>query len=169
MAIESPEIEAASLHIAVPWYNHIYGVPFLTLYPLLAYAYYVKYDEWIVSEEWTFIYCVALGTTHALSFLFTKWSAAARAWITTRRARSVEEADCIRIIPKQHRGHGDIVPLEKKNGTYTFNYQRDTLYSSSWMCESSVDVDSFCFAPLSGFTACSSTKAIKLSKLRSPS
>ncbi|KAL1689551.1 hypothetical protein GGG16DRAFT_114916 [Schizophyllum commune] len=126
VAIESPEIEAASLHIAVPWYNHIYGVPFLTLYPLLAYAYYVKYDEWIVSEEWTFIYCVALGTTHALSFLFTKWSAAARAWITTRRARSVEEADCIRIIPKQHRGHGDIVPLEKKNGTYTFNYQRDT-------------------------------------------
>ncbi|TRM59042.1 hypothetical protein BD626DRAFT_437524 [Schizophyllum amplum] len=126
VTIESPEIESASLHIAVPWHKHVYAIPFLALYPLLAYAYYVKYDQWIVSEEWTFIFCVALGSSHALSFLVTKWSADARAWITTRRARSVEEADCIRIVPKQHRGHGDIVPLQKKNGKHTFNYQRDT-------------------------------------------
>jgi cation-transporting ATPase 13A1 len=73
------------LHVAIPWYIHLYTLPFLSLYPLLAYAYYVKYDEWLVSEEWTFLACVVLGAGHALSFLVTKWNAGARAWITTKK------------------------------------------------------------------------------------
>lgn len=85
VSVISPEIARASLHIAIPWYTHLYTVPFLSLYPLLAYAYYVKYDQWLVSEEWTFLACVSLGATHALSFLITKWSAGARAWITTKK------------------------------------------------------------------------------------
>ncbi|KAG9309968.1 hypothetical protein JVU11DRAFT_10001 [Chiua virens] len=109
---------------------HIYTLPFLSLYPLLAYAYYVKYDDWIKSEEWTFLACVSLGAGHALSFLITRWSAGAKAWITTRATSSVEEADCIRLIPHQHRGQGEIVPLVKRVPSqpmsYTFNYQRDT-------------------------------------------
>lgn len=118
------------MHVSIPWYYHLYTVPFLSLYPLLAYAYYVKYDQWLVSEEWTFLACVSLGAGHALSFLVTKWSAGARAWVTTRKAQSVQEADCIRIVPHQHRGQGDIVALDKKDvadvKTYTFSYQRDT-------------------------------------------
>ncbi|TFK37047.1 endoplasmic reticulum Ca-transporting P-type ATPase [Crucibulum laeve] len=133
--VDSPEIERASLHIARPWYTHLYTFPFLSLYPLLAYAYYVKYDQWLVSEEWTFLACVSLGAGHALSFLITKWNSGARAMITTRKAHSLREADCIRIVPKQHRGLGDIVPLEKRDSTdvstYTFNYQRDTYTVSS--------------------------------------
>jgi hypothetical protein len=85
VSVISPEIARASLHIAIPWYTHLYTLPFLSLYPLLAYAYYVKYDQWLVSEEWTFLACVSLGATHALSFLITKWSAGARAWITTMK------------------------------------------------------------------------------------
>ncbi|KIM43627.1 hypothetical protein M413DRAFT_25955 [Hebeloma cylindrosporum] len=104
VSVISPEIARASLHIAIPWYTHIYGIPFLSLYPLLAYAYYVKYDQWLVSEEWTFLACVSLGAGHALSFLVTKWNSGARAWITTKKAHCVEEADCIRIIPHLHRG-----------------------------------------------------------------
>jgi cation-transporting ATPase 13A1 len=128
--VHSPEISRASLHVALPWYTHLYTIPFLSLYPVLAYAYYVKYDEWLRSEEWTFLACVSLGAGHALSFLLTKWSAGARAWITTRKARSIEDADCIRLVPNLHRGQGDIVRLSKKvvsdPTTYTFSYQRDT-------------------------------------------
>ncbi|RDB26777.1 Manganese-transporting ATPase 4 [Hypsizygus marmoreus] len=128
--VNSPEIARASLHISLPWYNHLYTVPFLSLYPVLAYAYYVKYDEWLVSEEWTFLACVSLGAGHALSFLITKWNAGARAWVTTKKAHSIQEADSIRIVPHPHRGQGDIVMLEKKDvadpSTYTFSYQRDT-------------------------------------------
>lgn len=48
----------------------------------------------------------------------------------TIQARSVEDADCIRLVPNLHRGQGEIVPLNKKVvsdlSTYTFSYQRDT-------------------------------------------
>ena len=46
------------------------------------------------------------------------------------QARSIQDADCIRLIPAPHRGVGEIVPLHKKDPsdakTYTFSYQRDT-------------------------------------------
>lgn len=81
----SSEIAGASLRVGLPWYTHLYTIPFLCFYPLLGYAYYVKYDEWLQSEEWTFLACVSLGLGHALSFLFTRWNTGAKAWITTRK------------------------------------------------------------------------------------
>ncbi|TCD66868.1 hypothetical protein EIP91_000766 [Steccherinum ochraceum] len=133
--VASSEIVGASLHVALPWYLHLYTIPFLCLYPVLAYAYYIKYDDWLKSEEWTFLACVSLGAGHALSFLVTRWSTAMRARITTTNASSLEQADCIRLIPAAHRGVGDIVPLAKPVtsdvSTYTFNYQRDTFVVQS--------------------------------------
>lgn len=85
--IISPEISGTDLRVSIPRWQHLYAVPFLPFYPLLAYAYYIKYDDWIKSEEWTFLACVLLGAGHALSFLVTRWSAKARAWITTRKVR----------------------------------------------------------------------------------
>ncbi|KDQ23371.1 hypothetical protein PLEOSDRAFT_62301 [Pleurotus ostreatus PC15] len=167
--VESNEIQGASLHIAIPWYTHLYGAPFLSLYPLLAYAYFVKYDDWLVSEEWTFVACVSLGVGHALSFLMTKWNSGARAWITTKKAHSIEEADCIRIIPVTHRGQGDIVPLVKKNpqdpATYTFNYQRDTysVASVSPLVFHKLPYLSSSNPELSSFT---NTKGLNLEKVR---
>ncbi|KAI1787190.1 endoplasmic reticulum Ca-transporting P-type ATPase [Ganoderma leucocontextum] len=128
--VVSSEIAGVSLHAALPWYTHLYTIPFLSLYPVLAYAYFVKYDDWLQSEEWTFLACVSLGLGHALSFLFTKWNTGAKAWVTTRKARSLEDANRLRIIPTPNRGEGEIVPLRKKDpanpATYTFNYQQDT-------------------------------------------
>ncbi|KAI0748843.1 endoplasmic reticulum Ca-transporting P-type ATPase [Fomes fomentarius] len=133
--VVSSEIQGVSLHVRLPWYTHLYTIPFLSFYPLLAYAYYVKYDDWLQSEEWTFLACVSLGLAHALSFLFTRWNTGVKAWITTRKARSLLDADCLRIIPALHRGEGEIVPLHKKHPadptTYTFNYQQDTYVVSS--------------------------------------
>lgn len=58
------------------------------LYPLLYYAYYHRYDDFIKSEEWTFIYCVLLFGGHALSFLVTAWSASIRARISFTTVRT---------------------------------------------------------------------------------
>ncbi|KAL0958887.1 hypothetical protein HGRIS_014206 [Hohenbuehelia grisea] len=155
----SNEIAAASLHVAIPRVQHLYVAPFLSLYPLLAYAYFVKYDQWLVSEEWTFLACVILGAGHALSFLITKWNSGARAWITTKKAWSAQEADCIRIVPVAHRGQGDIVMLQKKNpadpSTYTFSYQRDTysVASTSPLTFTRLPYPSSSNPPLSTFTA----------------
>lgn len=85
VSVTSAEIARASLHRSIPWHTHLYGLPFASLYPLLAYAYYEKYDTWLVSEEWTFLACVSLGAGHALSYLLTKWNGGARAWITTKK------------------------------------------------------------------------------------
>lgn len=86
--VKSSEITGATLHVSLPWWRHLYTVPFLVWYPVLAYAYYVKYDDWLKSEEWTFLACVTLGVSHALSYLFTRWNTGAKAWITTRRVRA---------------------------------------------------------------------------------
>lgn len=112
--IDSAEIAAASLHKRLPLWAHIYAVPFALLYPLLAYAYFVRYDDWLCSEEWTFLACVSLGAGHALSFLATRWSTAVRAVITCRPVAHLRDADCIRVVPVQFRGKGEIVGLKKK-------------------------------------------------------
>lgn len=157
VAVKSSEIARVSLHVSLPWYTHLYTLPFLSLYPFLAYAYYVKYDDWLVSEEWTFLACVSLGAGHALSFLITKWNAGARAWITTKKAHSLHEADCIRIVPNVHRGQGDIVRLNKKDvadvASYAFSYQRDTyaMESMSPITFSRLPYPSSSRPPLSSF------------------
>lgn len=65
------------------------------LYPLLYYTYYHRYEDWVVSEEWTFIYCVLLFAGHALTFLTTAWSTG----INQRVAYTSVSLSC-RIIPK---------------------------------------------------------------------
>ncbi|KAF8590671.1 endoplasmic reticulum Ca-transporting P-type ATPase [Ramaria rubella] len=146
VSVRSSDIQSASLHISLPWYTYLYTIPFLSLYPLFAYAYYIRYDDWIKSEEWTFLGCVTIGAGHALSFLVTRWSTGAKAFITTRPAGTLSDADSIRIIPAKHRGQGEIVPILKKDvsdvGSYTFNYQRDT-----YICDKTTSPPSFLLLP----------------------
>ncbi|KAH7338015.1 endoplasmic reticulum Ca-transporting P-type ATPase [Rhizoctonia solani] len=146
IAVTSPDIVRASIHKSIPLIWHAYALPFLCLWPVLAYAYYKRYDDWIKSEEWSFIFTVGLGASHALSFLSTRWSAGIRAWVTTSSVSSMEAADCIRIVPSEHRGQGEIVPLIRKPSPqhpskteYAFVYQRDTYV---------YDSDKKAFAPL---------------------
>ncbi|KIY66333.1 endoplasmic reticulum Ca-transporting P-type ATPase [Cylindrobasidium torrendii FP15055 ss-10] len=134
VAVTSSEISRASLQANRPIWMHLYTL-WLGAYPLLAYTYYVKYDEWLVSEEWTFLACITVGVGHALSFLVTRWSARACALITTSSVSRPQDADCVCITPNEHRGKGEIVQLDKKDphdvATWTFNYQRDTYSVSS--------------------------------------
>ncbi|WVR06851.1 hypothetical protein IAU60_003887 [Kwoniella sp. DSM 27419] len=137
-AIVSQEIDSISLHNPIPVHLRLYGLPILSLYPLLYYAYYYKYDEWVVSEEWTFIYCVLLFAGHALTFLSTAWSSGFNAKIGYTTADSLQNASKVRVVPRKGRGKGELVPLDIKptpgsdEPTYSFVYQRDTyVYSAS--------------------------------------
>ncbi|EMD32432.1 endoplasmic reticulum Ca-transporting P-type ATPase [Gelatoporia subvermispora B] len=154
--VVSNDIAAASLHVALPWYTHLYAAPFLSLYPLLAYAYFIKYDVWIQSEEWTFLAVVTLCSSHALSFLFTRWSGGARAWITTRKARSVEDADCIRLVP------APTARVPSDPVSYTFSYQRDTyvLTSTSPLTFSPLPYPSSTHPPLGDFRTSNGLTAV---------
>ncbi|KDN43683.1 putative SPF1-P-type ATPase [Tilletiaria anomala UBC 951] len=130
IAIQSPDIASITLHKRVPLIWHLYGIPCLSLYPLYLYTYFAKYDEWVKSEEWTFIYTLGLFGGHALSFLVTRWSIKAKALITCRSASSLKEAEVVRVIPIAHKGEGELVPLKRVTRTgspdeISFTYQAD--------------------------------------------
>lgn len=128
--MQSPDIARISLHRRIPLEWHLYVIPFLSLYPIWAYGYFVKYDTWVKSEEWTFVFSVALLAGHALSFLVTRWSIGAKAFITCRNVSSINETELIRIFPHAHKGEGDMVKIERhsRSGMPTetsFTYQAD--------------------------------------------
>ncbi|KAG9089506.1 hypothetical protein FRC06_001514, partial [Ceratobasidium sp. 370] len=178
ITVTSPDIVRASLHKSIPLLWHAYALPFLSLWPVLAYAYYVRYDDWIKSEEWSFVFTVGLGASHALSFLSTRWSAGVRAWVTTKSVSSLDAADCVRIVPSEHRGQGEIVPLTRKpspqhpsQSEHAFVYQRDTyIYDPSrktfaplpYPCNDLPLLSSFEEKPVGLASAVSTTKATKV-------
>ena len=88
---------------------------FLSIYLLLAYAYFIEYVDRLNSEEWTLFACVSLGAGHALSFLVTRWNTTAHAFGTCRRVGSIQDVDCTYIAPVEHGRKGEIVWLRKKD------------------------------------------------------
>ena len=61
----------------------MYVWPFASmLYPVWYYIYTYKYDEYIVSQEWTFVSLGSIVTLHALSFLVCQWSVSIKALFT---------------------------------------------------------------------------------------
>ncbi|KZV70146.1 endoplasmic reticulum Ca-transporting P-type ATPase [Peniophora sp. CONT] len=167
----SPEIARAELRVRTPIWMHLYALPALVFYPLLAYTYYVRYDDWLKSEEWTFLACVTLGAGHALSFLVTRWSAGAAAWVTTRKAHSVQDADCVRIVPEANRGQGQIVDLIKLDpqdpSTYKFIFQQDTytVYSTDPLTLGQLPYPSSTNPPLGQFQKPKPIKSAQLDEM----
>lgn len=125
VAVISPDIASIGLHAPTPVWQHIYVLPFLFLYPLYLYTYLVRYEDWVKSEEWTFVYTVALLTSHALAYLGTRWSIGFRAWVTTKTVKELPDAKLIRIQPHPHKGEGEIVPLNLSRHEISFTYQAD--------------------------------------------
>lgn len=93
VAIQSPDIASVRLHAPSPLWQHVYVFPFIFLYPLYFYTYYVRYEDWIKSEEWTFVYSVALFSSHALAYLGTRWNIGFKAWATTRKVSERASTD----------------------------------------------------------------------------
>ena len=73
--ISSESISKIELLNPLPLLVHVYVLPFLLLYPAAIYAYTAKYTDWLGEEQAnTFLLCLCLFGSHALSFLSTKWS-----------------------------------------------------------------------------------------------
>ena len=126
VAVHSDEIASVTPLRMRPIEQRLYAGPFAALYLLLAYAYFLRYDQWVKSEEWTFVFVAGLLAMHALSFLATKWSVRIRAGVDAS-VTSLDRADAVLLLPHPHRGDGGIVPLERAGKTpeYSFVYQAD--------------------------------------------
>lgn len=128
--MHSDEIASVTLYRERPLWARAYAAPLCSLYPLLAYAYYIKYDEWIKSEEWSFAFTALLVAVHALSFLVTYWDVRARALITANPVSDLNAADCVLVLPRPHKGKGEMLPLTRiqqkgKRDEYSFVYHAD--------------------------------------------
>ncbi|ORY77669.1 hypothetical protein BCR37DRAFT_382557 [Protomyces lactucae-debilis] len=130
LLVDSPLVVGASLHNPRPRILHPYVLPYIVLYPIWAYVYNYKYNEWLGSEEWTFITIVTLITTQSLLWLVGHWSIAAKAWTRYSRASSIATAKSIKIVPAVDQGSPEICALDstqyagEKEREISFTFQK---------------------------------------------
>ena len=83
--VSSTLISSLSLHNPLPRWAHAYVLPFIPLYPIFGAVWSFKYDEYIGSEEWTFVYLGSIITLNALTWLFVQWSVTFEALFTATK------------------------------------------------------------------------------------
>nr|XP_001400077.2 cation-transporting ATPase 1 [Aspergillus niger CBS 513.88] len=144
--VEDPQIKYSSLHNPLPTQLHTYAWPFLIIWPAFL-AFYLspeRYDTYIQGQEWTFVYVGSIITVQSLLWLMTKWNIDIQTLFTTTKAKSIDSARLIKVIPAANAGSAEVCPLlfdtrgGKKTVSFLFQKRRFLYYP-----------ERRCFAPLS--------------------
>ncbi|RKP09816.1 hypothetical protein THASP1DRAFT_34310 [Thamnocephalis sphaerospora] len=129
--VDSKSIVAASTHRRLPGNLHLYVVLFLPLYPIWLSVYVSAYEQFLGSEEWTFLTLGGLITINLLTFLVAQWSVTARVRMTCVSEPDVTKANVMRIVPVAHKGKGTLCNIEHtKNEVYFLLHQKKYIYDS---------------------------------------
>jgi cation-transporting ATPase 13A1 len=115
--VDNPQILSADLLRPLPLYQHAYIWPFAIIWPVFL-RYYLTpelYEQYIQAPEWTFVWVGTIITCQTLVWLCTHWSVNLNATFTAKRARSVEDALLIKVIPAANAGSPDICKLVRDN------------------------------------------------------
>ncbi|KAH6631291.1 hypothetical protein F5144DRAFT_531846 [Chaetomium tenue] len=115
--VDNPQILSAELLRPLPLYQHAYVWPFAVIWPIFL-RYYLTpelYDQYIQASEWTFVWVGTIITCQTLVWLCTHWSVNLNATFTAKKARSVEDALLIKVIPAANAGSPDICKLVRDN------------------------------------------------------
>ncbi|CEJ56208.1 Putative Cof protein [Penicillium brasilianum] len=127
---DDPQVQHASLHNPLPIQLHTYVWPFLIIWPVF-FAFYLspdRYDTYIQGQEWTFVFAGSIITAQSLLWLMTKWNININTLFTSTRAKSVDTAQLIKIIPITNAGSAEICPLLRDNSggkkTISFLFQK---------------------------------------------
>lgn len=113
--VDNEQIQSAELLRPLPLYQHAYIWPFAIIWPVFL-RYYLTpelYEKYIQAQEWTFVWVITIVTCQALVWLCTHWSVNLRAAFTAKKARSVDDALLIKVIPAANAGSADICKLER--------------------------------------------------------
>ena len=144
--MDDPQIKYSSLHNPLPTQVHTYVWPFLIIWPAF-FAFYLspeRYDKYIQGQEWTFVWSGTIITLQSLLWLMTKWNINIETLFTATRAKSLDSAQLIKVIPDANAGSAEICPLVhdivdgKKTFSFLFQKRRFLYYQ-----------DRQSFAPLS--------------------
>lgn len=124
--VDNSQIQSASLHNPLPLQLHTYVWPFIVIWPIF-FAVYLspeRYDTYIQAQEWTFVWAGSIITIQSLLWLMTKWNVGIDALFTTTRAKSVDTAELIKVVPITNAGSAEICPIIKDNSGVSFLFQK---------------------------------------------
>ncbi|KAI1373317.1 hypothetical protein F4677DRAFT_228119 [Hypoxylon crocopeplum] len=115
--VDNPQIKSAELLSPLSFYFHTYIWPFSIIWPIFAGIFYTPelYDKYIASSEWTFVWCGTIITAQSLVWLSTNWSVNLKAIFTASKAKKIEDAQLIKVIPIANAGTADICELNREN------------------------------------------------------
>lgn len=130
--VDDTQIKSATLHNPLPLTLHAYVWPFTIIWPIFIAVYLSteRYDKYLGSQEWTFVWSGSITTLQALAWLTTKWNVNLRALFTSTKAKSVRTATLIKVIPVANAGTAEICPLQrgivngKQNVSFLFQKRR---------------------------------------------
>ncbi|KAF2456274.1 P-type ATPase [Lineolata rhizophorae] len=134
--VDDSQIKSATLQNPLPRHLHAYVWPFAFVWPVFL-AFYLdedRYERYIDGQEWTFVWVGSIVTVQSLVWLSTHWDVNLQALFTTTKAKDVNSAGLIKVIPIANAGAADICPLRrtvvggKENVSFLFQKRR-FLYS----------------------------------------
>lgn len=111
--VDNAQIKAAELWKPLPLYLHAYVWPFAIAWPVFL-AFYLSpelYGKHIASEEWTFVWIATIVTFQSLAWLCTHWSVNLQTLFTATRAKSVDDAELIKVLPVANAGSGEVCEI----------------------------------------------------------
>ncbi len=111
--VESSQIKLAELLTPLPLQYHAYVWPFAIIWPVFL-RYYLTpdlYDKYIQAPEWTFVWIATIVTLQSLVWLSTNWSVHLKALFMATKAKSIEDAQLIKVVPTANAGASDICKL----------------------------------------------------------
>lgn len=134
--VESGKVKAASLHVRKPSKKRLYVLPFVLGYVtwILLAGFLLNRALW--NELWL-VPLVLLTFVHVLTILACQWSVKWDAAITCRAVGSVQEAELILVIPREHGGKAALSPIERDAQTSAihFSFQRQKfMYNADRKC-----------------------------------
>ncbi|KAK1758969.1 hypothetical protein QBC47DRAFT_314915 [Echria macrotheca] len=130
--VDSSQIKSAELLRPLPLQQHAYVWPFVIIWPVFLRFYLSAelYEKYIGASEWTFVWVGSIVTVQSLVWLCTHWSIDLRAAFTAKKARSIDDAELIKVIPIANAGSADICKLvrdkvgDKTNLSFLFQKRR---------------------------------------------
>lgn len=114
--VDNSQIKSAELLDPRPLFLHAYVWPFTIAWPafLSIYLDQDRYDTYIGGQEWTFVWVGTIITFQSLFWLMTHWNINIKALFTATKARSIDQAQLIKVVPIANAGSPDICKLDRE-------------------------------------------------------
>jgi len=111
--VDNPQIKHAELLRPLSFHFHAYIWPFTIIWPIF-FAFYLKpelYEKYIGAEEWTVVWVGTIITLQSLVWLSTHWSVDLEGRFKASKAKDIEDAELIKVIPIANAGSAEICKL----------------------------------------------------------